>query len=169
MSYLNNIVFEESTLLEGEQAEAYKAKKAKEKDDASNKDVERYSNRGSSAGDKKRDPDSKDQKRKDKAEAIVNKELNKRRDEYNQAGKKYEKSIKDCQERKPGSGQAMGKAAKEWSEKNSRLFNIDGLVSHGDALDATNRHIRRHPKQYKEAVELAESLLESYQSDCIYC
>lgn len=37
------------------------------------------------------------------------------------------------------------------------------------SIDATMRHIRRHPKQYKEAVELAESLLESYQSDCIYC
>ena len=36
------------------------------------------------------------------------------------------------------------------------------------AYDAANRHIRRHSKN-EAAIELAQSLLESYQPDCIFC
>ena len=64
------------------------------------------------------------------------------------------------------------KAAKEIVDKkfgkDSSVDNAQKKYNKNVAYDATNRHIRRHSK-IEAAIELAESLLESYQPDCIYC
>ena len=46
-----------------------------------------------------------------------------------------------------------------------KKYGYDSIQSQS-AKDAARRHYR---KTHKEAVELAESLLESYQPDCIFC
>lgn len=64
------------------------------------------------------------------------------------------------------------KAAKEIVDKkfgkDSSADNAQKKYNKNVAYDATNRHIRRHSKN-EAAIELAKSLLESYQPDCIYC
>lgn len=64
------------------------------------------------------------------------------------------------------------KAAKEIVDKkfgkDSSADNAQKKYNKNVAYDATNRYIRRHSKN-EAAIELAKSLLESYQPDCIYC
>lgn len=52
--------------------------------------------------------------------------------------------------------------------KDTSADNAQKKYNKSVAYDATNRHIRRHSKN-EAAIELAESLLESYQPDCIFC
>ncbi len=173
MSYFDNINFEESTLLEGQQADAYKFKKANEKERKESRDAIRKEWR---YGDKPRnnqftpaqEPGTTTKKpirgkvigakntlekytndaiRRDKVDSMINKDM---------LGKD-EQGIKS---------NISGDKSKAKDYANQ----IKNVKANRDvATDAANRHMRRHPKQYKEAAELAESLLESYQPDCIYC
>lgn len=173
MSYFDNITFEESTLLEGQQADAYKFKKTNEKERKESRDAIRKEWR---YGDKPRnnqytpaqEPGTTTKKpirgkvigakntlekytndaiRKDKVDSMINKDM---------LGK--------------GEQGAKSSISGDKSKAKDYADQIKNVKANRDvAADAANRHMRRHPKQYKEAAELAESLLESYQPDCIYC
>lgn len=171
MSYFDNINFEESALLEGQQTDAYKFKKANEKERKESRDAIRKEWR---YGDKPRnnqytsaqEPGTTTKKpingrktgntlekyaddsiRKNKVDSMINKDM----------------LGKDEQGAKSSISGDKSKA-KDYANQ------IKNVKANRDvAADAANRHMRRHPKQYKEAAELAESLLESYQPDCIYC
>lgn len=62
--------------------------------------------------------------------------------------------------------------AREYADKVTKgldkKYGHDSIQSQS-AKDAARRHYRKTHKEAAELVELAESLLESYQSDCIYC
>lgn len=153
MSYLDTITFEESSLLEGEQAEAYKAKKAKEKADKEAAERNRYSTRY-------------DNDRYGRTYTSRNPEYQK---DKQAANNNDEKAMDRMDDRMADDAKRMNTAA---HKANKDYYSGKRPMNHDEnsrAIDATNRHMRRHPKQYKEAVELAESLLESYQPDCIFC
>ena len=181
MSYLDMITFEESTLLEGEQAEAYKKRKAEEKEknhDPEDREIyakdSKYNQNRRNAGDQATTKHmsnylktaDKDWDRKLKSIKTVDKEIARRYDEGSPSvdawNKKYN-NMADGKETPRDFEKSRDEALKYYNQHKN-------IASHRiSAEDATNRHMRRHPKQYKEAVELAESLLESYQADCIYC
>ena len=64
------------------------------------------------------------------------------------------------------------KAAKEIVDKkfgkDSSVDNAQKKYNKDVAYDAANRHIRRYSKN-EAAIELAKSLLESYQPNCVFC
>ena len=137
MSYFDNIVFDENTLLEGEQAEAYKAKKAAEKE-AREKESEKYNNYGR---DKRKfsqiykdDPD--------KAEKVVN------------ADNAYSKEKDNRAYRASTRGYNYNIADKNFN-------NITGKDKKGAAIDAIMRYDRRHPDR-----KLAEAF-EAYNPEFI--
>ena len=134
MSYLDMINFNESMLFEGEQAKAYKAKKAAEKDAKRISDEERESDY------------------MDSARGIK---------DY-----KGPRSPKAAAEKDPERAAKAKKMVDKHAEKtkNTRLAN-NANMSNAMAQDAARRHLRKS----NEAVELAESLLESYNPDCIFC
>lgn len=134
MSYLDKITFEESTLLEGEQAEEYKARKAVEKKARREKEEERESDY-----------------------------LNSARGMKNYKGPR---STKAAMEKDPARAAKAKEMVDKHAEKtkNTRLAN-NANMSNAMAQDAARRHLRKA----NEAVELAESMLESYNPDCIFC
>lgn len=64
------------------------------------------------------------------------------------------------------------KAAKEIVDKkfgkDSSVDNAQKKYNKDVTYDAANRHIRRYSKN-EAAIELAKSLLESYQPNCVFC
>ena len=134
MSYFDMINFEESALLEGEQADAYKAKKAAEKKTQREKEEERESDY-----------------------------LNSARGMKNYKGPR---STKAAMEKDPARAAKAKEMVDKHAEKtkNTRLAN-NANMSNAMAQDAARRHLRKA----NEAVELAESMLESYNPDCIFC
>lgn len=171
MSYFDNINFEESTLLEGQQADAYKAKKANEKDRKESRDAIKKEWR---YGDKpRRNPYAPTQEPGTTTEKPI-----KGRKSGNTLEKYTNDAIRKDKVDSMISKDTLGKAAQgakssisgDKSKAKDYANQIKNVKVNRDvAADAANRHMRRHPKQYKEAAELAESLLESYQPDCIYC
>lgn len=82
---------------------------------------------------------------------------------------------KGCGDKSYPSSQKDADRAKAAKEIVDKKFGKDSFTDNAQkkynkdvAYDATNRHIRRHSKN-EAAIELAESLLESYQPDCIFC
>ena len=123
---------------EGQQAEEYKARKAKEAEDRFEKDYEHRDRRlhhgyqtaktGRSDADKARD---------DKTKKIIDKEFASRMAKAEHADKQDNRS-------RTYNPDLRNKARVANKNLTNLGFNSD------TARDAANRHIRRHPKQYKE-------------------
>mgnify|MGYP004461172837 FL=1 len=176
MSYLDKITFEESTLLEGEQAEEYKARKAKEASDkakaAENKYQRRYGERENTTT-----LGNNDMKPNTQYSSYTTGTVN------NLKVKDSKKLSADQKQKHFNKMESNDKKAHiaATKEANKREFNrFWNSGSNNDAMkkksnlssaaDAISRHNRRHPNAKVESViELAESLLESYQPDCIFC
>ena len=130
---------------EGQQAEEYKARKAKEAEDKKTSEDDRWKTRY--AGDK-----GEFVGRKFGANNPNSKDIRKRNREYwNNVSdinapdntKEYEKTINDDYKRHDASWRASNKMVRTGKIP---PFNPDEKV----IADTKNRHMRRHPKQYKE-------------------
>lgn len=104
-----------------------------------------------------------DKKREDKSDKDY-------RDAY-----KVSNRAKGCGDKSYPSSQKDADRAKAAKEIVNKKFGKDSSTDNAQkkynkdvAYDATNRHIRRHSKN-KAAIELAESLIEAYNPDCIFC
>lgn len=160
MSMFDNIVFDEFTLLEGEQAEVYKKRKEEEKADKDKSEKERNDRRygvGSYTGSKNRERfgekykgtgdvkdyymiSKKDGDRIDASLSKVDKDIERRRKEYN--------------------GNADHR-----NTDNERKNYINALRCYSSAADAANRNMRRHPKN--ECTFSTNYLYESSEIDII--
>ena len=143
---LNDYLFSEEFLFEGEQAEEYKKRKNANISARNRKEYDRNQKRyqgGSRApGDKAYiDFDSPDPR----------KALNKYRSQQE----------KDSNRRRKA-GEMINRAEKERTKsgKSSLHTGTIGGKTGYDAEDAANRHMRRHPKQYKESAELYDGHIE---------
>lgn len=166
MSYFDNIVFNENTLLEGEQAEAYKAKKAAEKDKAELADqmgnARRYYEGSTSKYKDKNDVGSRylrgtgknrivtannDHERAKKAEDLM----------YADRAKKVTNSVKATM-----AGDI--KKGEELANQQKRVIDNEKNVK-----DTINRHMRRHPKQYPDLYgkKYLKEALEAYDPELI--
>ena len=141
MSMFDNIVFDEFTLLEGEQAEAYKKRKQIEKNREHVKDIERPFNYIA----KKALPAANNTKEAD----LVDKE------------KEYTKRIRTSPQ-----GKALEKQEKHSDGDFMSLKNQKILSKGTYAIDAIDRHDRRHGKSNKQKV--AESMIAAYESEFAY-
>ena len=176
MSYLDMINFEESTLLEGRQADAYETRKRREAndkaEDAENKYQRRYGERDNTTTLRGEDKKPFTDNSRYTTGTINNfKVRNAKKLTADQKQNHFDK-MEDNNEK------AHIAAAKEANRREFNKFwnngsNNDTLSNKGNlssAADAIARHNRRHPNAKVESViELAESLLESYQPDCIFC
>ena len=125
MSIFDNIIFDEFTLLEGEQVEAYKKKKAEDKSTKNKAELDRFYRRY--------DRDDYDDTT-DKAKKVIDKEFKNRIDKVDDISKDPDN---------------FG-----WKERLKRVdnaMNIQKARRSGDYQDGVKRHIRRHPNQYKES------------------
>lgn len=141
MALLEDILFSEEFLFEGEQAEEYKERKNKEKEDERNNYIDRYGRRYGNIdyiANKPRTPKT-------------DKEAANRKKKYEIAKYKNEKTPESDFGRKM---EAIGGEAKAAQRK----FNFSKQKE--EAEDAERRHMRRHPKQYKESAELYNGQLE---------
>ena len=144
------IIFKNNMILEGEQAEAYKKRKAEEKENDIGKEVKtavhrnnrdigfktkRYdtvtgerTNKDFLAGYKKEDEDKmkKDKQNRDKAAKMFNREIKRRGDDN------------------------TGKIRKIETDEDGDMTDRS-YWDFTKAADASMRHVRRHPKQYKES------------------
>ena len=190
MDIFSNIIFDEFTLLEGEQAENYKKRKAEEKLAKDKADQERRDRRYPRKGAMYNAPGSKQSYSKSgerykgqgdrvdyhmttrdnfdrgyKATKLVSKDVDRRYEENDKARTAMQDydAYHDIGDRPKGI--FKGKEKKKWDEENEKnksnkkaleteykkanknLHNTDSKV----AIDAANRHIRRHPKRYKES------------------
>ena len=131
---------------EGQQAEEYKARKAKEKEDAKKAEDDRYIRRYN-PGTNRNITGNKFAKHPDRRSIM----RNAYDDEGNDPdGKNYEKTI-GADKRRHMAG---------WNKSVDAIYAgkikaFDGKAEHNVA-DSYNRHMRRHPKQYKE-----ETIFES--------
>lgn len=145
-SIFDNVKLENCFVLEGEQADAYKAKKAKEKSDRESAERKQSSTRydgKDNYGNKytKQNPNYQ----KDKKAA-----LNGDDDAWDRIDRE-----KSADSRRMSD--AAYKANKDYyKEKGRRPMNSDQNVR---AIDATNRHMRRHPeKKVSEALDMLASI-----------
>lgn len=138
------------SITEGQQAEEYKARKAKEAEDAKKADDERVKRRFTAGiskyddgthptksvnllkSDKEVHPDDSD--RYLRSRKAMNNEIKRRENELVAAHQDPNKSVQ--------------KAANNLFRLNTNTYNMMAT------RDATNRHIRRHPNQYKESCGL---------------
>ena len=125
------ILCEDCVVLEGKQAEEYKARKAKELGEKFTNDYERTIRRGHVNRMRGKDSDAKS--RVQKAHIIVDNE-DKRRYEALEKARNSDYS-QDYQ--------------KNLANARQHFNNMAGKLS--SASDAVDRHMRRHPKQYKES------------------
>ena len=158
MSMFSDMLFEEYEMLdEGKQADEYRARKAKEKEDAASDGDRRYRKNSGS------------------------KQTSSSRTRFNTSGNTYDapgdKWTKDNPERgikhpiKTGKGinqdiKRQNKANQMVDDLNKRHVYSGGEETEKDimrATDAANRHLRRHPK-----TESAIMLIEAYECDYIY-
>lgn len=143
---LNDYLFSEEFLFEGEQAEEYKKRKAADVSSKGRKEYDRNQKRyqsGSRApGDKAYiDFNSSDPK----------KAVNKYRDQQEKDS---------ARKRKVASMINRVEKERTKSGKSSLHTRTAGGKTGYDAEDAANRHIRRHPEQYKESTELYDGHIE---------
>ena len=156
MSIFGNIAF----VNEGEQADAYKARKAKEAEDKKKaeeeRDKRRYGDPLNPPGDKYRNSEDGAKKHEDLSREIRAGCINDReerfrhydddrdRDAYFRAMDKARGKYAASEQEKDAYEKA--KAAYDVTSKNAYNY----FKNKDYAKDATNRHIRRHPEQYKE-------------------
>ena len=138
MSYFDNIVFDENTLLEGEQAEAYKAKKAAEKEarEKAEKELQDNANRRIEKSVAQNINSNEKLKSFDKARKMIDRERASRSDKIR--GKDYNDDTKKAY------------------NQHSNMYK--SIMSN---YDATARHFRRHSQN-----ETAE-MLEAYNPEFI--
>ena len=204
-------LYEDGIVLEGKQAEEYKARKAKEKADREDAEDAHKTRRYALTGSKgdtirfgtptgakktynpfinKKDTfyrgngnrneyiliDKDDIDRGKKADSIVDNEQNKRYREYKKAYTRYDNFDKlssaqrknDNEHARNTKGIIAGRTANKTRNNNRDALesryqkyskDVDSAYDHlnrvkrnrFEALDAADRHIRRHPKQYKES------------------
>ena len=141
MSMFDNIVFDEFTLLEGEQADAYKRRKYNEKKEADRRE-KHYDRRrgitGGLTGDKNtlKNPNMKSS--------------------WTNEGKKAD--AKDKARRDEAREKSFDHALKNNTYDTSKIAH---------AMDATNRHLRKEEKKNKKQ-KVAESMIAAYESDYAY-
>ena len=147
-SIFDNVQLENCFVLEGEQADAYKAKKAKEKSDRESAERKQSSTRydgKDNYGNKytKQNPNYQ----KDKKAA-----LNGDDDAWDRVDREKSKDSRRMTN-------AANKANKDYytdNDKKRRPMNSD---QNARAIDATNRHMRRHPeKKVSEALDMLASI-----------
>lgn len=202
-------LYEDSILVEGEQAEAYKRKKEEEKAEQKEQDKERRERRygnGSAPGSQKlykskndteiytgtddRDKykyHSKDDAIRDgEATRVLNRDLSRRRQDVNNLIKDRNdyasRAYKDLKDSHPGhkpNKYINPDKRKEWEKDKSMYdrkanFYQDKIKEREDkadrattdyltldkraALDAINRHMRRHPEAHKESTSIFSSI-----------
>ena len=140
MAQLEQYLSSEEFLFEGEQAEEYKKRKAAEKAELSNKN----NGRGYSVG------------YKSAANKIEkNLALNKK-EGYDRHMKKADEDFKRSDKAK----KIVDKESNRRAKSGGLLHQLYFDVNRDKAYDAANRHIRRHPKQYKESAELYGDSIE---------
>lgn len=138
-------LYEDCIILEGKQAEEYKARKKKEQMDTYKKDRDREKRR-TLAGNKDRGVywtgsdfrlgSKDDDTRNKKVDEMIDKERDSRRYEHDRAFKiAYNRDFNDS------------KANKKNRITSHNLMNFD-VSNVSNARDSLNRHMRRHPKQY---------------------
>lgn len=151
MSYFDMISFDESPLLEGKQAEEYKARKAAEKKAERSKEVDQINRRYPTAA-------------------------NAWEYHYGNSARKNPKQRQDMKKGLSGDDEAFDRAMDRMADDEQRqdkaayIANKDyysgkrklNTIENSRAIDTTNRHIRRHPKTYKEAAELLEAYNPEY-------
>ena len=188
------LLCEASSLLEGAQAEAYKAKKAKEQEkngkiDPSNKRFpSTYNNKGErqihEPGDKAKHyyTGDKDEKTGQRIYVMDAKDVEKDKEDHKRAAKVHDKVLAERNRRHDSEEEIISKYRslndkykdkyydKLNKEYNKRKKNTDNM--YGDnylyALDATNRHMRRHGKKSQNesiAVLLTEAALLLNEQD----
>lgn len=175
MSIFNNIIFDEFTLLEGEQAEEYKNRKKREQyqnwKDKQNKHDMRY--HGTKSDYDKGEygikvKDTKKDNTSQKAKDIYSKEYKRREKLSDDLVDKYHDHKQNNHPGERPNGIFKGKEKKKYDEKKKaydekekelrnksydeeeRFRKYD--MYHKEVKDTIDRHIRRHPKQYKESV-----------------
>ena len=126
-------LYEDHIVLEGKQAEEYKARKEKEKKDKDDKENERLKNRYDYDGNWFSPPGVKERRDENGNRVPNNRDAKTKRTTL--SAKDYERDKK-----------AMKVLKDEVDRRGGVEFNKFTY-----ATDATNRHIRRHPKQYKES------------------
>lgn len=149
MSMFDNIVFDEFTLLEGEQTEAYKKRKGEEKD----KDLEHSYNRAmryNTAG--------MEQYKGDNRKAYKDaKSATKAIKSSPEGDKSYRQAKHDAKEAK--------KNPNYYSDPDKAKASLKNLAKTSYAVDAYDRHQRRHPKH--ECTFSTNYLYESSEIDII--
>lgn len=162
-------LFENCIVLEGEQADAYKARKEKEAEEKAKAEKDRDARRyGDSSTTGKTGADD-DKARADKAKAMAKAEADKRFDGLKKTMDERQKTDREFEEKHPNgrpTGMFKGKEKKEYDkdyadyekklDKHDKDFeDAKGkMFKYGDKKkveDAANRHMRRHPEQYKES------------------
>ena len=175
MSYLDTITFEESTLLEGRQADAYETHKraeAKEKADNNEKKYQRrYGERENTTTLRGEDKKPNTENDRYTTGTINNFKVRDTKLTADQKQNHYDKMEDNNKKAHIAAAKEANRREfnKFWnSGNNNDVMNTRTNMS--SAADAIARHNRRHPNAKVESViELAESLLESYQPDCIFC
>ena len=166
MSYFDNIVFDENTLLEGEQAEAYKAKKAAEKDKSKLADemgdTRRYYENSASKYKYRNDVGDRFVIGKGKNRFVTN--IN----DGERAQKADNIIINDTMKKVRNAVNANNagdtKKGEELANQQKRVIDNEKRVK-----DAINRHMRRHPKQYPDLYgkKYLKEALEAYDPEFI--
>ena len=127
---------------EGQQAEEYKARKAKEKEDAdkmTDRENKYYHHHTPKIGMQHRGDKDGDNGRYEKARKMAIDERNKRKLDAETQDKKAEDYYK-----------MHGHYPENYDNTADKAYDHLRRAKVGPAADAINRHMRRHPKQYKE-------------------
>nr|DAE08567.1 MAG TPA: hypothetical protein [Myoviridae sp. ctwwN25] len=142
-SIFDNVQLENCFVLEGEQADAYKAKKATEKSDKESAERKQFSTRYDKDNYGNKYTSKNPNYQKDKKAA-----LNGDDDAWDKADREKSKDSRRMSD-------AANKANKDYYS-GKRPMNHDQNVR---AIDAANRHMRRHPeKKVSEALDMLASI-----------
>ena len=152
MALLEDYLYSEEFLFEGEQAEAYKKRKSDQAVADRKKEYDRNSHRyqsGSTTPGRKAHIDMKSfRNASDSKMDKMMKDYDKQRDADFKRDRKAGKMVEDEENKRIKSG------------KSSLHTKTVGGKTGYNAQDAVNRHIRRHPKQYAESTELYGDSIE---------
>lgn len=158
---LNDYLFSEEFLFEGEQAEEYKKRKAAEKDAAKKADDDYLDKRWKRNASKK-NWDLKDDKSGD-TYSRPGRKMTKQNPNYGikhpiktvkgqSADQKMYNKVRDKHDVKTGENR--------YATKHTFNTKYNSRADQARTDDATYRHARRHPEQYKESVELYDGHIE---------
>lgn len=172
MSYLDTITFEESSLLEGEQMKEYIQRKRAAKDaeyEKAEKEKDRY-NYGNRDSDSARGyPTTRNNPALDNGRETAALRKN-NKDIFPKRLTKGEKALNKSEEKEHKAIRYATNLIDKDTSNNEQHGRINPeTYDYERAHDAARRHYRRTHKEAAELVEIAESMLESYQPDCIFC